>query len=650
MKPRLAAFILLFCILLNSCSNAGTALPPTLPNTASPTVLSPTLAPTLAPTATALATFTPQKPRQSIVVMSWDGAGADMIYAMMAEGLMPTFANLASQGVRAEYALSVDPPMTAVAQNSIATGAYPSQTGITSNSFHNPNDAIYWYRRGFDELLDQAEPVWVTASDAGYKTAALFFAAGTPMLPGQTADYTIGYGIRDAYSKQEIVPLAPISETWQGDLPASYSPPLEGSFALSTVARVYLYVVDSTDDQTANYDTVLLSVSRAVDSKTPNLQTGQWGQLILLPRLVSGADFLIQKISQDQAPAQVTLFYSNVFHNAASPREFLNGVNEKFGFFPAGSDSYALEHGWITPEDDMYLMQRAARWSAEVTAWVIQTYHPDLVFSYHDVIDGAGHSFLMQDERQYNYTPEKAQQYQEYYRRALQMADQGMQTIINSIDLKTTTLMVVADHGMAPIHTVVYVNKLLEDAGLLVLDKQNYVVVSKSKAVAFCSGGSVHVYINLKGHEKSGGFVTQDEYPIIQAQIVEMLQSLTDPNTGEMVFQRVLRQDELGSLHLDHLNSGDVFAQAFPGYQLDHYRGTGVVFEPAIFYGQHGYDSTIPSMHPIFIAAGAGVPQTGQVIPPVQIIDIAPTIAYLFGFTPHPTVAGQIIPILTGNP
>jgi len=136
------------------------------------------------------------------------------------------------------------------------------------------------------------------------------------------------------------------------------------------------------------------------------------------------------------------------------------------------------------------------------------------------------------------------------------------------------------------------------------------------------------------------------EYAEVQVQIVNLLESLTDPDTGEPVFQRVLTRDQLGPSGLDHPNSGDVFAQAFPGYHLDGWRGNEFVFEQADFYGQHGFDSSLPDMHTIFIAAGADVPQTGGTIPPVRVVDYAPTIASLLDFTPASTVDGSPIPAL----
>ena len=285
---------------------------------------------------------------------------------------------------------------------------------------------------------------------------------------------------------------------------------------------------------------------------------------------------------------------------------------------------------------------------AEVAAWVYTTYQPDLMYTWQDAFDAAGHSFYMVDPRQMNYSPQAAQQNALYFKQASQMADTALGILRSALDLENTTLLLVSDHGMAPIHSVVYVNTILEQAGLLVLDEKEYVVVKESQAFAVTSGGSVHVYINIKGHEKDG-FVPPDEVDAIQAQIVELLSTLSDPQTGEAVFQRVLRQDELDALNLYHVNSGDVFAQANPGYTLDGWRGKDQIFERAEYYGQHGYDSALPDMHAIFIAAGAGVPTTGEWILPVQIIDYAPTIAHLLGFAPAPGVDGALIPALAGE-
>jgi predicted AlkP superfamily pyrophosphatase or phosphodiesterase len=590
------------------------------------------------------AEFTPsvdqveQENRQTVVLISWDGARADTIYNLMEDGLLPTFASLASEGIRAEYTQSIDPPLTAAAHNSISSGSYPTLTGITSNSFHVSGDDFYWYRKGFEESMDKAEPVWVTASRNGLTTAAVFFPGGAPSLDDQLADYTIGYGIQDAYSNQVNVALSP-AQGWS-DTPSSFSNPLSGSFTIQNVGPVYMCVIDTTDDQQANYDKVILNKEPSGKPPAQSLGVSEWGSLVLLKLAFAGADFLIQEINPDS----VTLFHTGVEHNMASPRDILNALNEKFGCFPAGGDSYALEHGWITEEDFLYLVERQSMYISEVAAWVFSEYHPDLMFAWQDPFDSAGHQFLMTDSRQWNYSPELASRYQMYYEEAAGIADRSLANLLNVIDLRNATLLMVGDHGMAPIHTAVYVNTILEKAGLLTLDFQNSVVISKTKAFAIASGGAVHIYINLVGREKEGGTVPEEEYPAIQQQIMTIFKELIDPQTSQPVFQRVLAKSELDPLHLDHANSGDVFAQSYPGYQLDGWRGNDFVFAKTDFYGQHGYDSNLPEMRTVFIAAGARVPVKNMVIPPIQIVDYAPTIAYLLSFDPASSVEGTTIP------
>jgi predicted AlkP superfamily pyrophosphatase or phosphodiesterase len=576
--------------------------------------------------------------RQSVVLISWDAARADTVYGLMEDGLLPTFASLAAGGMRAEYAQTIDPSLTAAAHNSISSGSYPSHTGIPSNSFHVAGDDFYWYRRGFDEPMEDAEPIWVTASRNGLTTAAVFFVGGTPALDEQLADYTIGYGIQDAYSVQRNVDLSE-AEGWS-DTPGSFSAPMSGSFTIQNVGPVYLYVIDSSDDGLQNYDTVILNNERSGSAPAQTLQESEWGSLVLLKRAYSGADFLIQKITSES----VTLYHTGVERNTASPSDLLDALNDKFGCFPAGGDAYALEHGWITEDDFLHLLERQSVFMAEVAAWVYSTYHPDLMLTWQDPFDSAGHQFFMTDPLQLNYSPETAEQYKGYYDKAAAVADRSLLIMLEAFDLENTTLLMVGDHGMAPIHTVFYVNTLLEQAGLLTLDISNYVVVEKTKAFAIASGGAVHIYINLVGREKGGGTVTAEEYPAVQEQIIELFKDVVDPTTGEPVFQRVLARSDLGPLGLDNPNSGDVFAQATLGYHLDGWRGNDFLFSPADFYGQHGYDSSLPEMHSIFIAAGAGVPTPGMVIPPVKVVDYAPTIAWLLSFKPAGTVDGSPIP------
>jgi len=634
---RLACALSLMAV-IPACTSQETRL--TYPGTTvpAPTVL-PTLTdtpkPVVSPETPALQTPT-SSPIHPVILISWDGAPADDIDALQARGELPHFSRLASAGVRAGFARSIYPSLTAPAHASIATGALPDRTGIVANIYHNPNDNFYWYRRGFEEPIDGLEPVWVTASRNGLKTAAVFFPGATPEIPTQVADYTIGYGIREAYSRQ-------VSLEWQEagewiNAPISYSPLQEAEYQIPKVARLYLLAVDTKDDALQEYDQVYISAGSRDAAHARRLGVGDWGAVTILPHTHSGADFLLQELNTEK----VTLYHTGVYRNTATPRRLLEELNRRFGYFRSGADAYALEHGWITPEDYLYLLEQSSLWMADVTRWVYATYKPDLLFTWQSVFDDAGHAFYLRDPRQPGYSAELAAQYADYYRIAAQVADNALGIMLADIDLQDATVLLVSDHGMAPMHTTVYVNTVLEQAGYLVLDERNYLVVEQSQAYALASGGTVNVYINLENREKSG-IVSPEAYTSVQAQVIELLSSLKDPLTGEAVFQIVLPSTELYNLGLDHQHAGDIFAIAYPGYNLDSWRGREEVFGTPHFYGQHGYDRDLPAMAGIFIAAGYGARERNVSIPPVSVLDYAPTIATLLQFPLAAQVDGEAI-------
>jgi predicted AlkP superfamily pyrophosphatase or phosphodiesterase len=103
-----------------------------------------------------------------------------------------------------------------------------------------------------------------------------------------------------------------------------------------------------------------------------------------------------------------------------------------------------------------------------------------------------------------------------------------------------------------------------------------------------------------------------------------------------------LTRGELSTVHLDSPNSGDVFAQAALGYALTDWRGNPNVVEAATYFGQHGYDSTLLEMRAVFIAAGMGL-DSGATLPPIHLLDAAPTVATLLGLSPPDTMQGRVL-------
>ena len=633
---------LLVCVLvlalMSGCRTTTVGTPAPLATS----VTWPEAATSVSPSPVSSAASTSSAPRaRQVLILSLDGARDDWADSYLADGTMPNLAALAKRGVRAEWAQTIDPSLTAAAHVSLATGAYPCATGQVSNKFHLSQDAFYWYTDGFDEPEMQVEPLWRTAMRHGYTTATLFWPGTSLLYPDRLADYTVAYGTREVYSRLHVVSPQQ-AKSWE-DAPTSYSPHLEAALAIlgrddALVTTVYVLLVDSADNHIVDYDTFWLCPERQADDRCAQLQPGGWAPLLARPRLHGGGYFKLIQASSDR----LEVFQSALWYNEARPADLLRDINERFGFFPPAPDYYALEQGWIDAADYWHMVEVQTRWMGEVDAYVLESYKPHLTFAWLGATDECGHQFLMVDERQAGYHEAKAQQYQAYIRSAYALADEALGRQAGVLDRAQDAVFVVSDHGMAPIHAEVYVNTILEQAGLLCYGQgASYPVdTSASRAVAFTSGGAVNVYINLKGREQPG-IVPPEDYTRVQAEIVQALRSARGPDE-QPLFARVLRREELSALHLDAPQSGDVFAQALLGYALTDWRGNPSIVEPATYYGQHGYDCTLPEMRAIWVAAGQGV-QANVMMPPVHVVDLAPTVATLLGFPPTDTMAGHVL-------
>ena len=140
--------------------------------------------------------------------------------------------------------------------------------------------------------------------------------------------------------------------------------------------------------------------------------------------------------------------------------------------------------------------------------------------------------------------------------------------------------------------------------------------------------------MNLAGRE-SNGVVPPEKLEEYVERIVTACEGLRDPVTGEPIFERVLRNSELGEVHLGHPRAaGDVWVNARPGYVLSgRIDLTTPVLEPAgTLRGQHGYLGTNREVQAIFFAGGPRVRLGG--IGAVRHVDVAPTVSALLSIDP----------------
>ncbi|MDI7275436.1 MAG: alkaline phosphatase family protein, partial [Anaerolineae bacterium] len=578
--------------------------------------------------------------RQRVVVLSLDGAEATRVQALIEEETLPHLAQLRAEGAMAQYALTVDPALSIPAHTALATGAYPAVTGIVGDRHQLPEDDFGSPVEARLSAPLEAEPVWRTAMREARHTATLFWPGISLDEPESLADYVVTPGVVDAGSARHEVTLGEAT-AWPG-APLSFSPCREGTLTIRKqgvpLARVYILALDTSDDGQADYDTLILSRERRVTARSARLRPGETSPLLIDPLVESGAYFTLTEAASDRA----VIYQSQVCYNEAEPGELVRAINARFGFMPPEPDGEALRQGWITPPQFVRMAEIRSRWVASVTTFVLAEYRPELLFACLDGIEELQRRLLLVDPAQPEYSEERAAEYGRCLRRGYALADEAVGQVAAALDLEKAALLVVSDHGVAPVHTYVYLNSLLSGEKLLVCSAgpEPRVNARRSQAVAVGSGGAAQIYLNLRRRNRAGN-VPEEEYQKVLDRIVAALQGVQGDD-GRPALRRVARRDDLGDLHLDASTAGDLFVHAAPGFALSDRLGSAAVLGPAECYGEAGYDATSPGMQGILLAAGRGIRATSEV-GPVHVLDLAPTVSHLLGLEAPASYSGRVL-------
>jgi predicted AlkP superfamily pyrophosphatase or phosphodiesterase len=313
------------------------------------------------------------------------------------------------------------------------------------------------------------------------------------------------------------------------------------------------------------------------------------------------------------------LYVDGIYRTTAYPGEFAAELKRHGLDWPGPPDNASLAASWqgkpgIDVETWTQQAEHMAAFLGEALRVAAARADWDLLMGYIPVIDHAGHRLLLLDSRQASYSPERRDELAQAYRRVWQAVDAELQKLLAGLDLTRTTVVVVSDHGMVPVHTAVDPNALLAELGLLA--KEGAAATAGPTAFAVGDGGAAHVYLQ-NGSE---------------AVLADLASRFTAWRIGgEAPIEKVAGRQEAARLGLDHPNSGDLILFAREGYVFRQLPG-GKSAAPAPIFGAHGYLSSRPEMQGIYMAIGAGVaPGAGRT---VRATEVAPRVAAWLGIAP----------------
>lgn len=608
----------------------------------------------------------------TISVVSFDGLGYQDSQSYIEKGIMPSLKRFQEHAAAATNFTTVMPSLTAPSHAAMATGASPAQTGIVSNQFHTLGEKVKDDTSGFSQTIG-VTPIWKEAQNQGKVTATVAFPDSNPEN-ASAATYAVYSGGTLAQSKLHDLTFSAVDDERLDQLP-------EGSKDLEE-AVLTLDIEDAPSQQLyilkTEKDGPLFYLSQNRSSIGMELPTAGWTAVSLDLPSEDNAGFYVKLKGDPNQQGDLQLFQGTIMGSIyQGPGSFTDDMTAKFGFYPAPDEMRAFKAGEITRMEYEQAGKRFVDWVTDVSLYIKDTYHPDLLFYYYPVVDTELHEFLLRDPAQPGYS-DNVQKNEQYVSWAFGQADDAIGRITDDLD-ETDHLLLISDHGLEPIHTRLSPNRELEKAGLLVKDENGKIDSSKTKAYAEASGTIAHVYVNLKGREKKG-IVDPAQYEQVKQEIVSVFKkdayfspSYRDPRTvrhpisrsltgfsdmaypgylypefplntkkseQESPYEMVWTHEDNPYISINNKNSGDVFLSASSGFLMG--KDANIAMEPTMELGSHGGNPERPALHPMLYAAGPDI-QPGNLDVPIHMTDIAPSLYQLLGITAPDFVEGRPI-------
>lgn len=594
----------------------------------------------------------PAPAARRVVLLSLDGFAAGRHQENLRHGVYSDPDGVASfgGGYTVDRAIPVNPTLTAVSHTSIATGALPSATGIVSNVFHVPGAGFGQVVSGFDAPWG-ADSLWSAFRRQGKRVGVLTFPGCDATTASRTADFGMTY-VNASLARPRVLTFDASRFTTVA-LPSgwsSYSPARRATFSvdlsgqgLPASAAFTLTALDTTDDGRTDYDTLVVDDDADLaNGVLARAHAGEWFPLRLQglhpdggTRTV-GAWCLLQALPPDLGAVKV--YRGGFYATEAYPREFREALERSVGFWPGPPDERALERSeagedGISTAEMLAQVRRFSEFFSACARTAIDREPFDLLMLYQPIVDEVEHQLLLVDPRQRDFSPARASAARAAVTETFRAADAAVGDLARALDLTSDALVVVADHGMAPVWEDVHVNQLLQHAGLAAAVKveNRWRAAPTSRIVAVTSGGCAHLYVNLKGREPGGIVEPAEEGAVVQAAAVALARAQVD---GQDIVEAMYTRSELAKVGLDSPNSGDLVAFLHPGFAASAEIGaSGAPWHmPASYCGQHGFLNSHPEIAAIWMARGAAVPH--RHVEQESLTEVAAFVARLAGVTP----------------
>jgi predicted AlkP superfamily pyrophosphatase or phosphodiesterase len=608
------------------------------------------------------------------VIVSWDGATHWVVEKMLAEGKLPNLSRMVERGARAQGMRPAFPSKTAVGHASIWTGAWPDVHGVVNNAVPRLNKAEHTFLEtisGFSSEAILAEPIYVTAAKAGKRVAVLSSTQSEP--PGRHLEALKQAGVDlsryVSYSgfEYEIAPsrmhdlgerVVP-KEAWT-ELPVGKGPFREITFEVGE-QQFFAIIYDDPADPVVGYDTMLIrqgsrearkmAGSSILKPHSAREDINAWSRPFRVTKgeLFGNTYFRLFSLTPDASTMELYQRKVSGLGGSADRKEKERYIDAYGGFhddafFPyrggllgrplwQGGDGEAERRLMEIVRLDCEFLKRGTRYA-------LKTYRPDLLMHYTPMSDSAGHVWMgVLDPASPAFQPGIAEKLWPFYEQVHVLQDGWLGDILDAVD-KNTVVALVSDHGMEGTNKEFNVNAVLERARLLFRTNVNSIEPAQTRIAAtpWMDFGLVVNTVDWRH-----GVVQHGDVEAVVEAAAKALLDARDPENGRQIVTRVFRPKDYPDLGIGGPQGGHLYFELAPGYYPRTRISDRIVQNSPspIGDGVHGFYPLRTSMQAIFYLAGPGVKQ--GTIPPMRMIDVAPTLAQLLGIPAPAQSRGRVL-------
>jgi len=628
---------------------------------------------------------------RKVILIGLDSLQSDFAARFIREGRMPNLRTVKERGFYTDV-LPTLPPLTPPGWVTIATGAWPGTHGILDFYLHEWGDPFDKVHNGCMSHKCRAEFIWNAAGRQGKRSILIKFPCSFPpgLQHGIQVDGSAGYGLQHCYYElteatafcndpnvrgaKQVKFRSPSS--WRY-LPPNIRSIKETEITLpqrdnSTNSICFHVLAFKSDDGLG----VIITQNKNLRTPYEKIEVGKWTDWIVFESVSKGEKvegalrMKLLKISQDLNTFHLFATASHRTTGYTEPKQISEEIYHKIGPF--------LEFTGVEREgnrvDDTTLLElyrMNMEFMRDTACFLMKTQEWDLLMLQWHPLDYVKHVYYgCIDPEHPDYSPQKADYYWDIIGKTYEMADELLGTLYKMAD-SNVVLMIASDHGHDLAHTTFFTNQFLINEGLLAIEeKGGEVTIDLSNTKAYAGVGVLPgIYINLKGREESGIVELGREYESICQSIVERLKGLVDPLRDLHVISHIWQKKDFGGIGLNGPNVPDIVFATRKGYEpisTTFYdkcgwgmpvairrrvgpmlRDDGSLFESRSLFSTHtsGHESvpfTARTVRVPLYIVGPGV-KRGCRHHPINMVDIAPTMAKVLEIDPPRNCEGQAI-------